>query len=60
MASPCTETVVVQLTPYERTLIEGLAAMRDMAASDLVRELMGLGCEHEICRTPPCLRLVSA
>jgi hypothetical protein len=51
----------VQFTCYERTLLEGLAEMRGVTASDLVRELMGLERADDLMRpVPPRLRLVSA
>lgn len=58
MPSPCTEAVTVRLTPYERLLIEGVAARLEMTASDLLRELMSLEREDDICHAPR-LRLVS-
>lgn len=58
MSSPCTETVTVRLTPYERLLIEGVADTLGVTASDLARELMSLEREDDICRAPR-LRLVS-
>jgi hypothetical protein len=57
--SLCTETIPVQFTRYERTLLEGLADMRGVTASDLVRELMGLERADEATQPIPRLRLVS-
>jgi hypothetical protein len=61
MRSPCTELLILRLTPQERELLEGLAEVRRMTVSDLLRELMGLEREEEIRqRARPQLRLVSA
>lgn len=59
ISSPCTEGVVVRVTPQERRLIEELAELRRIAPSDLVRELMGLEREAHLKRRVQ-LRLVSA
>ncbi len=55
-----TEVIEIHLTPRERMLLEGLAEMRGMTVSDLVRELIGLGRENEIRPQLPRLRQVSA
>lgn len=61
MPSPCTESVTVRLTPQERQLLEGLAEVRRVATSELLRELLGLDREEELWRhARPPLRLVSA
>jgi len=41
MPSPCTETIIVHFTEHEHNLIEGLAELRGMSASDMMRELIG-------------------
>lgn len=58
MAERCSETIVVRVTAHEHTFIEGLAQMRGMTASDMVRELIGF--EREEGPVRPLLRLVSA
>jgi hypothetical protein len=59
MSSPCTEGLVVRLTPQERRLIEEVAEVRRIAPSDLVRELMGLERETQL-KQRVQLRVVSA
>jgi hypothetical protein len=59
MASSLTEEIAIRVTPGERTLILGLAEMREIEPSDLLRELIGLGREDEL-GSAPRLRLVSA
>jgi hypothetical protein len=46
-STPRTEAIAVRFTERERTLIEGLAALRGMTASDLVRELIGFDRQSE-------------
>jgi hypothetical protein len=41
MVSTCTETITVRFTEHEHSLIEGVAALRGMSASDLVGEMIG-------------------
>lgn len=41
MPSTRTKTIAVRFTDHEHCLIERLAQLRGMAASDLVRELIG-------------------
>ncbi|HTB70088.1 MAG TPA: hypothetical protein VK707_03840 [Solirubrobacteraceae bacterium] len=60
MRSSCSETLAVRLTPYERRLIEELAELRRITASDFLRELMGMEREDELRRTLRHLRPVSA
>jgi hypothetical protein len=57
MAARCSENIVVRLTEHEHTLITGLAELRGMTASDVVRELIGFEREAEMDR--PRLRLIS-
>jgi len=41
-----TQTIAVRFTEHEYSLIEGLAALRGMTTSDLVRELIGFERQH--------------
>lgn len=59
MTSTYTKVIAIRFTPHECMLIEGLADMRGMAASDLLRELIGLEREDEMRAAPPPLRLVA-
>ncbi len=56
MCEPCTETVAVRFTEHECSLIKGLATLRGMSASDLIRELIGF--ERDGTGTEPHLQLV--
>jgi hypothetical protein len=60
MVSLYTEAIEIRLTSYERKLIEGLADMRGIAASDLLREWTGLGREEELQPASRPLRLVTS
>jgi hypothetical protein len=61
MTPPSMEEVEVRFTPDEHRLLEGLAAMRRMSISDVVREMIGFEREAEIRRAArPPLRVVSA
>jgi hypothetical protein len=60
MAASCTHVVWVRFTSNERALIEGIATVRGMSTSDVIRELMGLDREDEQRSTDRRLRLVSA
>jgi hypothetical protein len=51
MASPCTETIAVRMTGREYALICGLANVRGMSASDVVRELLGFEREDDLIRS---------
>jgi hypothetical protein len=55
-----THAVLVRFSPNEHALIEGIAAVRNMSVSDVVRELMGLERSDEQRSTGRRLRLVSA
>jgi hypothetical protein len=52
--------VPVRFSPNEHALIEGIASVRGVTASDVVRELMGLDREDEQRSSGQRLRLVSA
>jgi hypothetical protein len=52
MSAPRTETIAVRFTEREYTLLEGLAELRSMTVSDVVRELIGF----EPRATPPTRR----
>jgi hypothetical protein len=42
------ETITIRVTASERMLIEGLASMRELEPSDLLREMVGLDREDEL------------
>lgn len=52
-----TETIAVRFTEHEHSLIEGLAVLRGMSASDMVRELIGFD-RHATSPTRRHLKLV--
>jgi hypothetical protein len=54
-----THEVLVRFTPNEHALFEGIAQIRGISPSDLVRELMGLDREDERRSARPRLQLVS-
>ena len=47
MTAPRTETIAVRFTEHEHSLIEGIAELRGMTTSDLVRELVGFERRHQ-------------
>jgi hypothetical protein len=55
-----THIIPVRFSSNEYALIEGIASVRGMTASDVVRELMGLEREDEQRSAGRRLRLVSA
>jgi hypothetical protein len=58
MEARCSESIVVRLAEHEHDLIAGLAELRGMTVSDVVRELIGF--EPDEASARPCLRLISA